>query len=265
MKRIISTNLRRALWLFSVAVGTTVFANDAPITSWIFDPATPLAHAVRDSFWISMALVTPFLILPQILLVYSIWKFRESRGHKPATFHENLRLEILWTVVPAVTLILIALSAFPTLKKFDVPPKSDLVVEVIGHQFFWEYRYPKYGVGIANEPLRVPADKVVTLNLTSVDVIHSWWVPSFGIKQDANPGRITNTWFKADPGKYKGQCAELCGALHGEMLIDVNVMPEAEFEKWVQNKIASAVDTTVKPAAMPADTTKKVGNEQRTG
>ncbi len=252
-------SLRRLFIGMGLVAAGAAFAAGDPITSWLNHPATPLAHEVRDNFWITVALVMPFLVLPQILLAYSIWKFRETRGHKPATFHDNLKLEIIWTLVPAITLVLIAIPAFRTLKKFDVPPKSDMVVEVIGHQFFWEYRYPKYNLGIANEPLVVPADKVVTLNLTSVDVIHSWWVPSFGVKQDANPGRITNTWFKADKGKYKGQCAELCGALHGEMYIDVTVLSEPEFEAWIQAKMATAVDTMAKPSAQPSDTTNRGG------
>ena len=193
-------------------------------------------------------LTLPFLVLPQILLAYSIWKFRETRGHKPATFHENVRLEILWTVVPVITLVLVAVPAYFTLRKMDVPPKSDLVVEVIGHQFFWEYRYPRYGIGFANEPLVVPANKVVTVNTTSVDVIHSWWVPAFGIKQDANPGRITHTWFNAEPGKYKGQCAELCGTLHGQMFIDVTVLPQDEWEMWLKEKMPQDTAATEPPS-----------------
>jgi cytochrome c oxidase subunit 2 len=246
---------RSPLFLLAIVLGIAgaVLAADNPITTWMIDPATPIAKEVRTLFFLTCALVMPFLLGPQILLAYTIWKYRESRGHKPATFHENLKLEIVWTIVPAITLVLMAIPMYKTLHKMDVPPKSDLVVEVIGHQFFWEYRFPKYGLGIANEPLVVPADKVVTLNCTSVDVIHSWWVPAFGVKQDANPGRITHTWFKADAGKYKGQCAELCGALHGEMLIDVKVLPEAEFEQWVKTKLAAAPDTTT----AKADTTKR--------
>lgn len=229
---------------------TSAFAAGKPITNWLQHPATPIAAEVRDNFWLTLLLTSPFLILPQILLAYSIWKFGEKRGHKAATFHENLKLEVIWTVVPVITLILVAVPAYFTLRKMDVPPKSDLVVEVIGHQFFWEYRYPRYGIGFANEPLIVPANKVVTINTTSVDVIHSWWVPAFGIKQDANPGRITHTWFKADPGKYKGQCAELCGALHGQMFIDVTVLPDDEWTDWLREKAppdttpASSADTT---------------------
>lgn len=242
--------MKRALTFIGLILLLTAsaLAKDAPITNWLQHPATQLAGEVRDNFWLTFLLTSPFLLLPQILLAYSIWKFSEKRGHKPATFHENLKLEVIWTVVPVITLICVAIPSYHTLRKMDVPPKSDLVVEVIGHQFFWEFRYPRYGIGFANEPLVVPAEKVVTINTTSVDVIHSFWVPAFGIKQDANPGRITHTWFKAKPGKYKGQCAELCGPLHGEMFINVTVLPEDEWETWLSTRTPQ--DTT----SVPADT-----------
>ncbi|MBK6911034.1 MAG: cytochrome c oxidase subunit II [bacterium] len=230
-------------WSALLLLPAALFAD--PVTSWVFDPVTPVAQEVRDTFQIMLGLTLPFLLLPQVLLVYAIWKFNAKRGHKPATFHDNVKLEIVWTVIPALVLVAISIPAFSTLKKIEVPPKSDLVVEVIGHQFFWEYRLPRYDVGFANEPLVVPADKIVTLNLTSVDVIHAWWVPSFGVKQDANPGRITHAWFKAPAGKYKGQCAELCGPLHGEMYIDVIVVSDDEFGQWLEKKMNAA--------AAPAD------------
>jgi cytochrome c oxidase subunit 2 len=220
---------------------------DEPITNWLTSPEGPLARAVRSNFYFSMAAFLPFLILSEVLLVYAIFRFKAKPGGQAATFHENLRLEVLWTVIPALTLAITAIPTFKTMRAMEVPPKSDLVVAVIGHQFFWEYRYPKYGVQFAEEALVVPAGKVVTLNLSSVDVVHSWWVPAFGVKQDANPGRITHAWFQADnPGRYKGQCAELCGKLHAKMYIDVNVVAPEEFEQWIMKK---------KGASLPAQTT----------
>lgn len=224
----------------------SVFA-DAPITNWLQNPATPLAEAVRADFWDNFYLTLPFLLIPQILLVLVIWKFRGSRGHEAATWHENTKLEIVWTAIPALTLVLVAIPAYSVLMKMDVPPRSDLVVEVIGHQFFWEYRYPRYGVDISSEALVVPENKVVTINATSVDVIHAWWVPAFGVKQDANPGRISHAWFKAKGGRYKGQCAELCGTLHGQMLIDVNVVPQEEFNAWLKSRMPADTASVSEP------------------
>ena len=223
---------------------------EEPITNWLTNPEGPLARDIRSNFLFLMVMIMPFLFLAEGLLIYCIIRFKAKPGGRAATFHENLRLEILWTVIPALTLVVTAVPTYQTMRAMEVPPKSDLVVGVIGHQFFWEYRYPKQGVSFAEEALVVPAGKVITLNLSSVDVVHSWWVPAFGVKQDANPGRITNAWFKAErPGHYKGQCAELCGKLHAKMYIDVLVVPPEEFEKWILAKKSGA------PAA-PADPAK---------
>jgi len=222
---------------------------DEPITNWLVNPEGPLARQIRSNFFFAMVMIMPFLILSEGLLIYCIVRFKEKPGGRAAAFHENLRLEVLWTVIPALTLAITAIPTYQTMRAMEVPPKSDLVVGVIGHQFFWEYRYPKLGIQFAEEALVVPAGKVVTLNLSSVDVVHSWWVPAFGVKQDANPGRITHAWFQAErPGRYKGQCAELCGKLHAKMFIDVHVVSPEEFEQWILKK---------KGVSLPADTTRK--------
>ncbi|EQB63720.1 MAG: cytochrome c oxidase subunit 2 [candidate division Zixibacteria bacterium RBG-1] len=228
---------------------------EQPLTNWLQNPATPLAKDVRTNFWISMLAILPFLLLSEGLLFYAIVKFKAKPNAKPATFHENVRLEIAWTILPALALIIIAFPTFTTLKKMEVPPKSDLVVEVIGHQFFWEYKYPKYEINFAEKPLVVPVNKVVTLNCTSVDVIHSWFVPAFGVKQDANPGRITHAWFKAlQTGTYKGQCAELCGALHALMYITVKVVTDEEFETWLEKNKPVPVTPTEATAPVKSKT-----------
>src|SRR4030067_581445 len=227
---------KRNLLILSLTVAglfllTPVVWADSPITNWLQDPATPLAKNVRNTFWFTIAMISPFLLIAEGLLLYSIFKFKNKPGRKPAAFHENLKLEIIWTLLPALTLVIIAIPAYGTLKKMEVPPKSDLVIEVIGHQFFWEYRYPRYDLILVDKPLVVPENKVVTLNLTSVDVIHSWFVPAFGVKQDATPGRISHAWFQVDQvGTYKGQCAELCGELHAKMYITVKVGNQEDLE-----------------------------------
>jgi cytochrome c oxidase subunit II len=254
------------IFILAAMAALTLLAGNAgadPITNWLQHPATPIAEAVRRDFWNNAVLVAPFLLIPQILLLYSIFKFRSSRGHQASKVDTNVKLEVVWTLVPVLTLILVGIPAYHTLIAMNVPPRSDLVVEVIGHQFFWEYRYPMYGIDISSEPLVVPANKVVTINATSVDVIHSWWVPAFGVKQDANPGRITNTWFEARPGKYKGQCAELCGTLHGQMFIDVTAMPQEEFEAWVRQKTGRdlPIEISGSQASLPKDSIQHTGLE----
>lgn len=210
-----------------------------PITNWMTKPVTSIAREVRfNSLWIT-AFVLPFLILPNVLLFYSIVKFREDGVRKPATFHENIELEMLWTIIPVLALVVIAVPSYNLMRYMENPPTADERVEIIGHQFFWEYRFPEYGIVYSDEPLVVPANSNVVLDMTSSGVNHAWWVPAFGLKMDTIPGRINTVWFNAEEtGWYKGQCAELCGALHSRMLIDVFVVTQDEFDAWVNRKIA---------------------------
>jgi len=202
-----------------------------------------MAEEVRNNFWFTMILIMPFLFIAEGLLIFAIFKFRKTPGREAAKFHDNPKLEIFWTAVPAVVLVFVALSTYSLIERINYSPESDIQVELTGQRFLWKYHYPEYGITISEEPLVVPEEKVVTLLGTSVDVIHSWWVPAFGVKKDVLPGRITEAWFKARRGTYKGQCAELCGPLHAEMLIDVRVVSQEEFEQWV------AMKTSKQPAA----------------
>ncbi|MDK9699106.1 MAG: cytochrome c oxidase subunit II [bacterium] len=248
-------------------IGTTsAFAASSGMTTWLFDPVSPISEQVKNDFWYTMALIMPFMFLAHGLLIYAIVKFRAKPGGKAAKFHENLPLEIAWTAIPTLAIILIAIPAYRLLKAMEVPPKSDLVVEVVGHQFFWEYKYLKYNIGYSEAPIVVPVNSVVTLNGTSVDVIHSWFIPAIGVKFDVNPGKMTHSWFKATKvGHYKGQCAELCGKLHAAMYIDLKVVTQDEFDLWIQQKVREQrIDETVSVVAdsakaMPADSTTKQG------
>lgn len=210
-----------------------------PITNWMTKPVTNVAHKVRfNSIWIT-TFVLPFLILPNVLLFYSIMKFREDGVRKPATFHENIELEMLWTIIPVMALVVIAVPSYNLMRYMENPPAADERVEVIGHQFFWEYRFPEYGIVYSDEPLVIPVNSNVVLDLMSSGVNHAWWVPAFGLKMDTIQGRVNTIWFNAEEtGWYKGQCAELCGALHSRMLIDVFVVTQEEFDAWVNRKIA---------------------------
>jgi cytochrome c oxidase subunit 2 len=208
-----------------------------PAEAWLLHPATPVAVQTRALFWKAVWVTSFFMILAEGLLLVAVLRFRARPGVKAATFHENVRLEIVWTAIPTLAMIFLSGPSFTTLKYLETVPKSDLTVEIVGHQWFWEYRYPKYGVVFANEPLVIPAGQIVAADVTSIDVVHSWFVPDFGVKMDANPGRVNHTWFQvAEPGTYNGQCAELCGVLHAEMLIHVNVVPPEEFVRWIEQK-----------------------------
>jgi len=208
-----------------------------PAMAWLLHPATAIARDVRGLFYKAVAITAVFFILAEGILLVAVLKFRAKPGVPAAKWHENVRLEIVWTVIPALAMVILSGPSFTTEKYMDVIPKSDLQIEIVGHQWFWEYRYPKDGIIFANEPLVLPAGKTISANITSIDVVHSWFVPDFGIKMDANPGRINHVWFDVDkPGTYQGQCAELCGVLHAQMFITVNVVTPEEFARWIEQK-----------------------------
>jgi cytochrome c oxidase subunit 2 len=230
-------NLRnRIAWVAGITmVLGTLFAGTAH--AWLTNPVTPVAREVRDLFWLAFGVTMFFFVLAEMILLIAIIKFRARPGVAPATFHDNVRLEIAWTAVPTLAMVFLSGPSFQTLDYLETVPKSDLTVEIIGHQWFWEYRYPGHGVVFANEPLVIPSGKIVAADVTSIDVVHSWFVPEFGVKIDGNPGRVNHIWFEVEkPGTYGGQCAELCGVLHGDMLITVNVVSPEEFERWLAEK-----------------------------
>ena len=197
------------------------------------------------------------------VMFVSILKHRKSRGVEPATFTHSTTAEIIWTVIPFLILVAMAIPAAKVLIKMEDAGGADLTVEVTGHQWKWEYGYPSEGIrffsnldaksrearvlnsGIdphtvdnylleVDNPLVLPTGRKVRLLLTSNDVLHAWWVPDFAIKKDAIPGFIQETWTIIDePGTYRGQCAELCGKDHGFMPIVVEAVPDKEFRQWV--------------------------------
>lgn len=232
-----------ALGAASVALGQSEFANipaeEPPITDWTTEPVTSIARDVQSYTRYIAILTLPFLLIPQILLITAIIKFRSRPGRTPSKFYENVALEAFWTIVPVMVLVALAIPSYSLIKKIETMPEPDVSIEIIGHQFFWEYRYPENDVRISDEPLVIPVDQNIVADCTSVDVNHAWWVPAFGVKMDTVPGRTTQIWFNVEhEGWYKGQCAELCGALHSKMLIDVHVVSEEEFDAWIAKKRA---------------------------
>lgn len=231
------TRRSRNIALVSAAIVLTALATAGTAYAWLVNPVTPVAHEVRELFWKAFGVTMFFFIIAELILLVAVLRFRARPGVPAATWHENFKLEIVWTAIPAIAMVVLSGPSFTTLKNLETVPKADLTIEIIGHQWFWEYRYPGQGVAFANEALVVPYGKTVAANITSIDVIHSWFVPEFGVKMDANPGRVNHTWFKIEkPGVYKGQCAELCGVLHGQMLITVNAVTPEEFQRWLEQK-----------------------------
>jgi cytochrome c oxidase subunit 2 len=208
-------------------------------------PESPNADGISQSWWFVSAFVLGIFLLVEVLLVVFVVRYRRRnrpRDADGAQIHGANRLELAWTVGPVVILFAIAAFVFAKLPGIqDVPAASagseNLVVEVTGTQFTWEYRYPN-GV-VAIDTLRAPQGRTVELEVTAPDwdVVHSWWIPALGGKIDAIPGTVNTTWFRAKrPGVFPGQCAELCGLYHAKMTAAVEVMPAAEFDAWLAER-----------------------------
>jgi len=204
------------------------------------------------------------------VMFYSIFKHRKSVGHQAAQFHENTMVEVIWTVIPFLILLFMAYPATKTLLLFKDTSSPDMTVKVTGYQWKWGYDYLQEGFGFysnlktplaqienreakgenylleVDNPLVVPVDTKVRVLITANDVLHSWWVPAFGVKQDAIPGFVRDAWFKAEQvGTYRGQCAELCGKEHGFMPVVVEVKSKEDYAKWVagqKQKVQAAAD-----------------------
>jgi cytochrome c oxidase subunit 2 len=208
-------------------------------------PESPNAEGIQTTYWVILAFTGFIFVLVEGLLIYFVIKYRH-RGRAATAEGPQIRghdrLEIAWTVAPVVILAIIGAVVFYELPGIqDVPSASAagerLEVRVEGRQFYWNFRYPN-GV-IAVDRLRAPVNRVVRLEVTAPthDVIHSWWVPALGGKIDAIPGKVNETWFQAEkPGLYRGQCAELCGVQHAAMLNAVEVLPQDEFDRWLEEQ-----------------------------
>lgn len=199
------------------------------------------------------------------IMFWSIFAHRKSPGRKPANFHENTVVEILWTVIPLVILVVMAIPATATLVDMYDTSEAEIDIKVTGYQWRWKYDYIEEDFGYfsnisttddeiynrsaksenylldVDNPMVIPTNTRVRLLLTANDVIHSWWVPAFGIKKDAIPGFINEVWTQVDePGIYRGQCTELCGVKHGFMPVVVRAVPREEYDAWVMEQTAAA-------------------------
>lgn len=211
------------------------------------ESAGPNAARINDVYALIWWAAVVVFVLVQGLLVYSIFKFRgepKTAHGRPVPVHGNNKLEILWTVIPAIVLAIIAVPTLQIISELAETPTGDdvLVVEVTGHQFFWSYFYPDLGVTATNE-MHIPVNTRVDVRLHSADVIHSFWVPQLAGKVDAIPGNENHMWLEADePGTYLGQCAEFCGLAHYNMLLSVVAESQQEFDDWVATQLAPPED-----------------------
>ena len=236
-----------------------------------FQPA--VTELARDLQWLDgmlLIIITAISLFVVFLLGYVIFKFNRKANPEPSSFTHNTPVEVAWTVVPIVILVFIGPFSIPVLFKQQVIPDGDINLKVTGYQWYWGYEYTDHGFGFdsmligdgkvltpeveaelieagyskdefllaTDTAVVVPVDKVVVMQVTGADVIHSWTIPAFGVKQDAVPGRLGQLWFKAEKeGVYFGQCSELCGKDHAYMPITVKVVSQENYEAWLSGAI----------------------------
>jgi len=226
------SRLAPILVLLLVLVATAC-SRDFPQTT--LAPKGDLARIEDDIFFTTVKWATLVFVLVEGALIYAIFRFRGKPGDpEPEQIHGNTVVEITWTVIPALILAMIAVPTVKAIFKENETPKGGdvLTVEVIGHQWWWEFRYPGLNLTTANE-LHVPVGRTVSLKMGAYDVVHSFWLPQFAGKRDVFPNRETRLWFTAEePGEYTGQCAEFCGIQHGRMAFRVIAQPPAAFDAW---------------------------------
>ncbi len=260
----------------AVALGAgTAHAGTGQPSPWQMNlqgAVTPVMEQIHGFNTLLLTIITLIVLFVLVLLAVVVVRFNERANPVPSKTSHNTTIEVVWTVLPVVILVIIAIPSFRLLHLELNIPKADITIKAVGHQWYWSYEYPDHGgfgfdslmvqdkdlkpsqprlLAVDNEVV-VPVNKVVRVQVTAADVIHSFAVPSFGIKIDALPGRLNETWFKATrEGVFYGQCSELCGKDHAFMPISVRVVSEAEFEAWIAQakaKFASSGDAAGKLA-----------------
>ena len=268
IKFFLASSLANLFWI------SCAFANAAKDWQMGFqDAATAVMRDIHSFHNLLLIIITLITVFVLAILVYIMWRFSAARNPIPSTTTHHTVLEMIWTVVPVVILVVIVVPSFKLLYFSDVVPKADMTIKATGYQWYWSYEYPdhgnvsfdanavdlrdpdmsvedkkkwraKFGEGYkrlldTDNNVVVPVDTTIRVQITAGDVLHAWAIPAFGIKTDAVPGRLNETWFKAERvGTFYGQCSELCGARHGFMPIRVDVVSKADFEAWVKKQTA---------------------------
>jgi cytochrome c oxidase subunit II len=254
-----------SLWLFLgpfctliglvMGSGEALAAQPEPWQLGFQPAASPVMEQLESLHDLLMWIITLISVLVLALLLYVCFRFRASANATPSRRTHNTLLEIAWTAVPVMILVVIAIPSFKLLYFMDRVQDPELTIKAIGHQWYWSYEYPDDGdftfdaYMVADDDLKegqprllttdnavvLPVDTDIRVLITATDVIHSWAVPAFGVKTDAVPGRVNETWIRIErPGMYYGQCSELCGDLHGFMPIMVRAVGKDEFEAWTK-------------------------------
>ena len=261
-------------YIFLTLIPGSVLANQPK--DWQLGFQKAASQGMEDIVWFHdymlLPIITAITVFVLFLLLYTCVRYRASRNKVASTTSHNTLVEVLWTLIPCLILIVMAVPSFKVLYSQDTIPKADVTIKAVGYQWYWGYEYPDENIIFdsymvdekdlkENQPrlltvdneIFVPVNKVIKVMITANDVLHAWALPSFGVKRDAIPGRINETWFKADrTGTFYGQCSELCGIKHAFMPITVNVVSENEYNQWLEEaKVKFAkedLDTNIKIA-----------------
>lgn len=256
MMPIAQKTIRFIAMLAALIVPTASMADQPrPWQTGLQEAATPLMERITSFHNLLLIIITVISLFVLALLVIVVVKYNAKVNPTPSRTTHNTTIEVLWTVIPVLILVVVAIPSFKLLYQSDVVPKTDMTIKAIGNQWYWTYEYPDNGKFsfdsnmVADDKLKpgqprllevdnrivIPVDTVVRLQVTANDVLHSWTIPAFGRKLDAVPGRLNETYIGPvkKEGIYYGQCSELCGANHGFMPIAVEVVSKAKFDAWV--------------------------------
>ena len=256
-------------------------------------PSSSVASRILDLHNAIMIVCLIIFVIVFGVMFYSLYAHRKSRGHEARQFSHNSKLEVVWTVIPFLILVGLAIPSTATLLYMEDTTDSDLTIKITGYQWKWQYEYLEHDISFfsnlstpraqienrepkgehylleVDKPMVMPSNRKVRFLITSNDVIHAWWIPKFGVKKDAIPGYINEFWTNVDsPGTYRGQCAELCGKDHGFMPIVAEVLSPEDFDAWVEEntpkQVASTVELTdvgTQTAAGPTASSEDVNRE----
>jgi len=239
--------------------------------------ATQVMREIHDFHTFLLWIIVAISVFVLALLLWVMIRYNKRANPTPKKFTHNMFVEVVWTIVPVMILVVIAWKSFPLIYMQErIPEEAELTLKVTGNSWFWTLEYPDQGVSIAanllpedearasgrpyllasTEPLLVPVDTTVRVLVTSNDVIHSFAMPAFGVKEDAIQGRVNETWFRVDrPGVFYGQCSELCGVNHAYMPVEIHAVSRAEWEQWVAAQGGTIAAAEPAPAATtPAET-----------
>ncbi len=276
--------LRTTLTLFSLMLSSALYAGGDAWQMNMYKGVTPLSHEIYNLHMTAIYICAIIGLIVFGVMFYALFKHRKSKGHQAAVFHENIKLEIVWTIIPFLILVGLAVPATQVLMRMEDNSQSELTIKVVGYQWKWQYTYLEPNISFfsslstpyteienkkpksewylleVDNPIVVPTHTKIRFLVTSNDVVHSWWVPELGVKRDAIPGFMHESWTKIDkPGIYRGQCAELCGINHGFMPIVVKAVSQEEYQAWVDSMRTSKAST---PSDMTREALMKTGRKK---